>query len=140
MKFKINNSEWTIKEVDEATINNEEKNDYTLGLTFYKTHEIWLLNNNEGIIRTLKHELMHVWLWEYGHSQDDEKQYKYEDVCEIVACSNDFINEVVEQYKNNKQIYLCDVYKNIECKKKNCFLNGGSCMKTTNEKYAKKEN
>lgn len=102
MKFKINNSEWTIKEVDEATINNEEKNDYTLGLTFYKTHEIWLLNNNEGIIRTLKHELMHVWLWEYGHSQDDEKQYKYEDVCEIVACSNDFINEIVEQYMQIK--------------------------------------
>lgn len=111
MKFKINNSEWTIKEVDEAIINNEEKNNYTLGLTFYKTHEIWLLNNNEGIIRTLKHELMHVWLWEYGHSQDDEKQYRYEDVCEIVACSNDFINEIVEQYMQSKNV--CHVENNF---------------------------
>lgn len=30
MKFKINNREWTIEEVDEATINNEMKNDGTL--------------------------------------------------------------------------------------------------------------
>ncbi len=68
-----------------------KKNDYTLGLTFYKKHEIWLLDNNADIIRTLKHELMHIWMWEYGHSRDDERQYKYEDVCKIVACSNDFI-------------------------------------------------
>lgn len=102
MKFKINNTEWEIKEVDEATMNNEEKNDYTLGLTFYKKNEIWLLENNKNIIRTLKHELVHVWLWEYGHSQNDDK-YNYEDICEIVACSNDFINEVVEEYIGNKK-------------------------------------
>ena len=99
-KFKCNNTEWTIKEVDEATMNNEEKNDYTLGLTFYKKNEIWLLNNNANIIRTLKHELMHVWLWEYGHSQDDDRRYSYEEVCEIVASSNDFINGVISEYRN----------------------------------------
>ena len=33
MKFKINNTEWTIKDVDEATINNEMKADDTLGVT-----------------------------------------------------------------------------------------------------------
>lgn len=33
MKFKINNTEWTIEEVDEATINNEMKSDGTLGVT-----------------------------------------------------------------------------------------------------------
>lgn len=101
MNFEINGTEWIIKEVDEATINNEEKNDYTLGLTFYKKNEIWLLNDNANIIRTLKHELMHVWLWEYGHSQDSERKYNYEDICEIVASSNEFINEIVEQYKKN---------------------------------------
>lgn len=103
-KFKCNDTEWTIKEVDKATMNNEEKNDYTLGLTFYKKNEIWLLNNNVNKIRTLKHELMHVWLWEYGHSQDEDRKYSYEEVCEIVSSSNDFINEVVKQYINKDNV------------------------------------
>ena len=98
MKFKINNSEWEIKTVDEATINNEMKNDYTLGVTIYKTQEILLLENQANIIKTLKHELIHVWLYEFGHNQQ-EKEFSHEDICEIVACSNDFINEIVEKYK-----------------------------------------
>lgn len=104
MEFKINNSEWKIKIVDEATINNEMKQDGTLGVTIYKTQEILLLENQANIIKTLKHELTHAWLWEYGHNQNDEKTFTYEDVCEIVASSSEFINEVVEQYKNNKQV------------------------------------
>ena len=105
MKFKINNTEWTIKEVTEAEINNEMKNDFTMGVTIYKTQEILLLENQANIIKTLKHELMHVWMYEYGHRQDDEKKFDYEDVCEIVASSNNFINEVVEQYKNKDIVF-----------------------------------
>ena len=108
MKFKINNTEWTIKTVDEATINNEIKQDDTLGVTIYKTQEILLLENQANIIKTLKHELTHVWLYEYGHAQEDDSKYSYEDVCEIVASSNDFINEVVEQYKNESKIEMAD--------------------------------
>ena len=100
MKFKCNNSEWNIKVVDEATINNEMKQDGTLGVTIYKTQEILLLENQANIIKTLKHELMHVWLYEYGHAQDDNTTYGYEDICEIVASSNEFINEVVNEYKS----------------------------------------
>lgn len=103
-KFKINNTEWTVKEVSEAEINNEMKNDYTLGITLYKTQEIWLLDNQVNITRTLKHELIHVWLFEYGHRQDDEKKFDYEGICEIVASSNDFINEVVRGYVKAKQV------------------------------------
>lgn len=135
MKFKCNNSEWEIKEVDEAIMNNEEKNDYTLGLTFYKKHEIWLLNTNANMLRTLKHELMHVWLWEYGHSQNDSENFTYENVCEIVACSNDFINEVVQKYLGIEPLYLCDKEKNTECKKRSCDV----CMMTNNIKYAKRK-
>lgn len=102
MKFEINNTEWTIKEVDEATINNEMKNDYTMGVTIYKTQEILLLKDQANLIKTLKHELIHVWLYEYGHAQNDETEYNYEDICEIVASSNDFINGIVEKYKINK--------------------------------------
>lgn len=103
-EFKINNTEWTIKEVTEAEINNEMKNDYTLGVTIYKSQEILLLENQPNLARTLKHELMHVWLYEYGHVQNDETKYSYEDICEIVASSNDFINKVIEQYKSDKKI------------------------------------
>lgn len=103
MKFKCNNTEWTIKEVDEATINNEIKPDGTLGVTIYKTQEILLLESQANIIKTLKHELTHLWLYEYGHNQE-EKEFNCEDVCEIVASSNEFINEVVEEYK--KEITL----------------------------------
>ena len=102
-KFKINNTEWTVKEVSEAEINNEMKNDYTLGLTIYKTQEILLLENQPNLARTLKHELIHVWLYEYGHRQDDEKKFDYEDICEIVASSNDFINEIVLVYNDKKE-------------------------------------
>ena len=108
-KFKINNTEWTIKEVSEAEINNEMKNDFTLGVTIYKSQEILLLENQANLIKTLKHELTHVWLYEYGHAQNDDKKYDYEDICEIVASSNDFINEVIEQYENNKKIKSIDI-------------------------------
>lgn len=98
MKFKINNTEWLIEEVDEATINNEMKSDGTLGVTIYRTQTIMLLKDQANIIKTLKHELTHVWLWEYGHNQNDDKTFSYEDVCEVVASINDFINEVVNKY------------------------------------------
>ena len=97
-KFNINNTEWTIREVSEAEINNEMKNDFTMGVTIYKTQEILLLENQANLIKTLKHELTHVWLYEYGHAQNDDKKYDYEDICEMVASSNNFINDIVKQY------------------------------------------
>lgn len=106
MKFKINNTDWTIENVDEATINNEMKCEGTLGVTIYRSQKIMLLKNQANIIKTLKHELTHVWLYEYGHNQNDDKIFRYEDVCEIVASSNDFINEIVEQYKQNNGVKI----------------------------------
>ncbi len=113
MEFEINNTTWTIEKVDEATINNEMKSDGTLGVTIFKNQKIMLLKDQANIIKTLKHELTHVWLYEYGHNQNDNKTFKYEDVCEIVASLHDFISEVVEQYKEQNQSY-------IERLKKNC--------------------
>jgi hypothetical protein len=117
MKFKINNTEWTIEEVDEATINNEMKGEETLGVTIYKTQKVMLLKDQANIIKTLKHELTHVWLYEYGHNQNEDKTFSYEDVCEVVASSNDFINEIVRQYKEKIGI-------KIEQKIENILLNG----------------
>ena len=98
MKFKINGTEWTIEEVDEATINNEMKQDGTLGVTIYAPQKIMLLREQANIIKTLKHELTHVWLYEYGHNQNDDKSFSCEDICEIVASSNNFINKIIEEY------------------------------------------
>lgn len=98
MKFKINGTEWTIRLVNEAEMNN----DGYLGLTTYKTQEILLLKNQANILRTLKHELTHVWLWEYGHNQH-EKEFNFEDICEIVASSNDFVNEIVDKFKKEME-------------------------------------
>lgn len=106
MKFKINNTEWKIEEVDEATINNEMKADGTLGVTIYRTQKVMLLKDQANIIKTLKHELTHVWLYEYGHNQNDDKTFTYEDVCEIVASSNDFINEIIKEYLEQNKPYI----------------------------------
>lgn len=122
MRFKINNRIWTIKEVDEATINNEMKSDGTLGVTIYKSQRIMLLKDQANIIKTLKHELTHVWLYEYGHAQNDDTTYDYEDVCEVVASSNDFVNEIVRQYKEKIGI-------KIEQKIDNILLNGVPILK-----------
>lgn len=108
MKFEINNTTWTIEKVDEATINNEMKNDGTLGVTIYKIQKIMLLKDQANIIKTLKHELTHVWLYEYAHNQNDDKTFSYEDVCEVVASSNDFINEIVQEYLEQKESHKDD--------------------------------
>lgn len=93
MKFKCNNTEYEI--IEKEKLENEED----VGLTDYQKKQVLLKKlDRDFMIRTLKHELTHVWLYEYGHNQD-EKEFNNEDVCEIVACSNDFINEVVEKYK-----------------------------------------
>lgn len=139
MKFKINNSEWTIEEIEKDRMA-RESDEWTQGLTIYLEQKIFLLKGQVNVEKTLKHELTHVWLYEYGHNQHSEnKKYDYEDVCEIVACSNDFINEIVNQYLRIQPLYLCDTDKNIECQKKNCFINNGECMQTDNKEFAKRQ-
>lgn len=99
MKFKCNNTEWTIKEISNVEMQDkfELENSFTHGITIYSENTIYLNKETVNIMRTLKHELTHVWLYEYGHYQE-EKEFTNEDVCEIVACSNDFINEVINRY------------------------------------------
>ena len=60
--------------------------------------------NFNQMLLTLKHELMHVWLYENGHSnQKGDEIFSYEDLCEYVALSNDFINRIVKKYLQAKQ-------------------------------------
>lgn len=99
MEFVINNNKWKIREISNATMqqNYGWDNKFTHGITIYSKNTIYLNKESCSIARTLKHELTHVWLSEYGHNQDN-KEFNNEDVCEIVASINDFINEVVNKY------------------------------------------
>lgn len=98
MKFIINNTQYEI--VEKEKLENEED----VGYTEYQLKQILLKKlDKDFMIKTLKHELMHVWLYEYGHNQTD-RIFNNEDICEIVASSNDFVNEMVEQYKNTVTI------------------------------------
>lgn len=49
-----------------------------------------------------------------------EDKDEYEDVCEVVASSNDFINEVVQAYlkQNIEENYIDAMEKSYECKSK----------------------
>lgn len=67
--------------------------------------ELYILKNGsyKDMLLTLKHELMHVWLYENGHkNQDGNEIFNYEDVCELVALSNNSINRIVKEYLNAK--------------------------------------
>ena len=67
--------------------------------------KLYILKNGayKDILLTLKHELMHVWLYENGHTnQTKDEVFDYEDVCELVALSNGSINRIVSLYLEEK--------------------------------------
>lgn len=136
MKFKINGNTWEISTISNKEIDNIEGNNgenFIHGTTRYGLNKIFINEDTPEQLRTLKHELVHVWLHEYGH-RPDEKRYNEEDICEIVASSNDFINEVVNKYFGIEPLYLCNKDKNTECNKKYC---GKECNYTSNIEFAK---
>lgn len=100
-KFKINNHIYTIYDVDKI----EGKDNY-LGSSHYDSKNIYIEKGNiEEMLITLKHELMHVWLYENGHKNQDGKEvFNYEDMCELVALSNNSINRIVNEYLKNKEL------------------------------------
>ena len=54
------------------------------------------------MLLTLKLDLMHVWLYENGHkNQTKDEVFDYEDMCELVALSNDSINRITDLYIQN---------------------------------------
>lgn len=111
MKFKINNDEWEIEEKDKNELKElyeketQEKTYFVFGVTVKSKHVIYINKDmcEEQKIKTLKHELTHCYIWEYGlYNVMDINE---EVICDIVASSNDFINEVVEKYKNKDIVF-----------------------------------
>lgn len=97
-KFQINNNIYTIFNVDKI----DGKNTY-VGRSDYDDKTLYIEHGTpEQMLLTLKHELMHVWLFENGHiNQNNEETFGYEDLCELVALSNNSINRIVKIYLEN---------------------------------------
>lgn len=95
--FTINGNLYTIYNVDKICC----KVTY-VGKTQYDVGKVYIeKGTKEDMLLTLKHELMHIWLYEHGHiNQDAKRKFSYEDLCEYVAYSNDFINKIVNKYLN----------------------------------------
>ena len=94
-KFEINNHIYTIYNVDKIV----GKDSY-VGRSHYDDRTIYVeKGTEEQMLLTLKHELMHVWLYENGHkNQDNREIFDYEELCELVALSNSSINRIVNEY------------------------------------------
>ncbi len=115
MKFRMNDNEWEIKEISNAEMNDMfGENGYTDGVTNYTHHMIYINNDILDKKRTLYHELMHCFLYEYGHNQNADKSFSYDDVCEVSACSHDMIHEIVEEYF--KEVEFEDFSRKYSCK------------------------
>jgi predicted SprT family Zn-dependent metalloprotease len=98
-KFIINNRIYTIYDVDKI----EGKNSY-VGQSNYDNRKVFIeKGTKKDMLLTLKHELMHIWLYENGHkNQNQDEVFDYEDMCELVALSNDSINRITKEYLKSK--------------------------------------
>ena len=125
MEFKMNGVEFKIIEMSQNEYKDlrlkEDKSDGVelskvqegvyLGATHHKTCKIYIDINmpEDRKRRTLLHELMHCYIYEYiGHS---EMQFSDEDIADICANSHDIIHEIVESYFNRPNVsgYMIEV-------------------------------
>ena len=109
-RFEINNTFWKIIEKDGTTLldsfnsENEDKVNSVFGITSYSKHEIWINKDmcQDQKIKTLKHELTHCYIWNYGLY--NVPRFNEEMVCDLVSSINDFINYAVALFKANIMI------------------------------------
>ena len=117
MEFKINNSKWIIKRIDKNTMLEKYKKSvdeeacFAFGLTLFPQHEIWINKDMcyDQQIRTLKHELTHCFIYSYG--MYNVPHFNEEMVCDLVASINDFITNIICEYKNDDVDLIKDFLK-----------------------------
>lgn len=105
MEFKINEDTWNIEFKNKQEmleiykIEYEDDAYFVFGITNKPLHEIYINQDMkiEQRIKTLKHELTHCYIWEYGLY--NAPNFNEEMVCDLVSSINDFINETVEEFK-----------------------------------------
>ena len=109
MNFAINNNLWRIEEIGKNELLDMYKKEedaeayYVFGVTKKPDHIIYINKDMclDQKIKTLKHELTHCYIWEYGLYYVDN--INEELLCDIDASSNDFINGVVKDYTTYKK-------------------------------------
>lgn len=108
MEFEIDEDLWKIELIDKdillekyRTYINEEST-FAFGVCIFPEHKIWINKDmcKKQQIRTLKHELTHVFIW-YS-ALYNVPTYNEEMVCDLVANSNNFINFVVNRFEGEK--------------------------------------
>lgn len=101
MRFKMNNNNWKIKEITNEQMNKLTNSDarecFTHGTTQYNDNTIYINKETPEKRKTLYHELMHCFLYEYGHKQWN-KEFDNEDICEISSSSHDLIHKITNDY------------------------------------------
>lgn len=108
MEFDINNDKWFIVYKDKEEMKKlyeiqkypDEDVFFVFGLTNKAEHYIYI-NQDMAIeqqIKTLKHELTHCYIWEYGLY--NVPNFNEEMVCDLVASINNFINKIIEKFND----------------------------------------
>lgn len=104
MEFEINNDIWKVVEKDKAEMlnnykqSNDDDANFIFGVTMYPYHVIWINKDmcEAQKIKTLKHELTHCYIYNCGLY--NVPNFNEEMACDLVASSNNFINEVVDKF------------------------------------------
>jgi Zn-dependent peptidase ImmA (M78 family) len=106
MKFKINNRQWNIEEVESNFLlkkykEYDEQALYCFGMTKYEIQTIFINKDMDKEVKkqTLYHELMHCYIWNYSNIHNE---YTEEELCDLSANSHDIIHKIVEDYFNLK--------------------------------------
>ncbi len=101
MVFIMNNDEWIIKEISNSEMNmicsSDLKETFVHGITQYNESTIYINEDSPNKERTLYHELMHCYMYEYGINQWD-KNFSNEDICELSASSYKIIFQIIKKY------------------------------------------
>ena len=101
-KFKINNRDWEILEIDaDALLQKYKEYDeqalYCFGYTKYDKQTIFINKEMRQQVKkqTLYHELMHCYIWSFANIHNE---YSEEELCDISANSHDIIHKICEDY------------------------------------------
>lgn len=105
MEFKMNGNLWEIIELEKDDIkdcyikasgNNDVQETY--GYTDYMERIIYINEDMKNSVRrkTLIHELLHCYIFEYCSIEQNE--YSEEVMCDICANSHDIIHKIVDDY------------------------------------------
>lgn len=95
MKIKIHNDIWKVEMVDEdAKKMNPDENHYNFGLTEYKELLISIMTGRCASVTrsTVIHELVHAFMFSYGHTVDNE-----EAMCDFFGVHGDEIISIANQ-------------------------------------------